>query len=404
MTGRGITIVVLLAASAVLAPARADAQAPPAGGDASPMSCWWRTDKGTVRVGEPFQLTLTCRVRESERAAVVPNLGEIEPASIQLTPFDVLEGVRHEDLVTPGWRHLQFTYTVRLLGEEFFGRDVAIPATALTFRIRTAGADAVEGRERTYVLPAMPIRILSLVPAQASDIRDPSSETFGLMEARRFRATAAMVAAVVSFGLATVLLLAAGVRALHRTRTRGAAARPALPVGAVLGGCVREVERVRAEAARDAWTPALAAHALASFRIASAIALSQPVAHAPVAGNRPAREGQLAVRHGMLRRRRSVVSASMTTDAIERLRGAGNGTRPPAVAPEVLDGLRDALAGLNAVRYGRNGRLDTEELDRILDSGSRALRRLRTANRWPSRAAAALARSAARLGPGAWRP
>lgn len=404
MRGRSIGIVLLLAACAVWVPGRVTAQAPAAAdADASPLSCWWKTDKGGVRVGEPFQLTLTCRVMETDQAAAVPNFSGIEPASIQLTPFDVLEGTRHEDLVTPGWRHLQFTYTVRLLGEEFFGRDVAIPATELTFRIRTAGAEAVEGRERTYVLPAMPMRILSLLPARASDIRDPSSDTFGEVEARRFRATAALVAAIAGFALAGVLLIAAGVRALQRSRTRGAIVRSVLPARTVLGGCVGEIERVRAEAARDAWTPALVAHALASFRIAGAIAVSQPVTQTPAPGDTSAREGQLALRHGVLGRRRSVVSASITSDAIERLREAGNGGRPLAIAPDILGDLRDAIAGLNAVRYGRNGDLDAQEIDRVLDTGSRALRRLQATTRWPSRAAAALARSAARLGTGAWR-
>lgn len=406
MRRHAISIVLLVAACGIRAPGRAAAQTPAGGAgtpDPSPMSCWWKTDKSAVRVGEPFQLTLTCRVMENDRAAVVPDLSEIEPSSIQLTPFDVLEGTRHEDLVTPGWRHLQFTYTVRLLGEEFFGRDVAIPATELTFRVRTAGAEAVEGRERTYVLPTMPMRILSLLPAQAGDIRDPSSDTFRDMEARQFRAAAAMVAAVACFGLALILLIAAAVRAVQRSRARGPTVRPAVPAGTVLGGCAREVERVRAEAAAGAWTPALAARALTSLRVAGAIALSQPVTQTPVAVETRVREGQLAVRHGMLRRRRSVVSASITTEAIERLRAAGNGTRPPAVAPDVLDDLREAIAGLNAVRYGRNGSVDAGNLDRALDQGSRALRRLRTARTWPSRAAAALARSAARLGIGTWR-
>ena len=54
------------------------------------MNCWWKTDKSAVHVGEPFGLTLTCRVMDTERAAVVPNVSDIEPTAIQLTPFDVV--------------------------------------------------------------------------------------------------------------------------------------------------------------------------------------------------------------------------------------------------------------------------------------------------------------------------
>ena len=69
--------------------------------DTTPMTCWWMTDKGAVRVGELFGLTLTCRVMETAAAKVVPNLSEVEPTSIELTPFEVLQGTRHDDIVAP---------------------------------------------------------------------------------------------------------------------------------------------------------------------------------------------------------------------------------------------------------------------------------------------------------------
>src|SRR5687767_3790354 len=72
----------------------------------SPISCWWKADKNGVRVGEAFGLTLTCRVLETERAVVVPNVTNIEPNSLQLTPYDVIEGTRHEDIVMPPWRYI----------------------------------------------------------------------------------------------------------------------------------------------------------------------------------------------------------------------------------------------------------------------------------------------------------
>ena len=383
-------------------------QSSPSGADSvdvetHPMSCWWKTDKSAVRVGEPFGLTLTCRVMETDRVAVVPDVSEIEPASIQLTPFDVVEGTRHEDIIVPPWRYLQYVYTVRLLGEEFFGRDVAIPPTNVTFRVHTGGAEIVEGSEHTYVLPSMLMRILSLLPAQAADIRDPAVDTFGDIEARRFRATMEMVASAIVFGFAAVLLLIAGIRVTERFQKRGPAVEPTVPVRTLLGGCLHEVDRVRAEAAREGWTPGLAGRALAPFRVAGAIALSQPVTQTLVAGDAPAREGQIALRHGMLRRRRALVSAPVTAEDIDRLRTAGNGNLPPGVDQDGLDRIREALAGLTAVRYGRNGSVDVQDLDRMLDNGNSALRRLRVARLWPARVAGALARPAAVFGLGAWR-
>ena len=375
-----------------------------AGGiETSPINCWWKTDKGAVHVGEPFGLTLTCRVMETGGVKVVPNLSEVEPTSIELTPFDVLEGARQDDLVAPPWRYIQYVYTVRLVGEEFFGRDVAIPATNLTFRIQTGGAEMVEGTEHRYVLPAMPMRILSLLPAQAADIRDPTVDTFGDLKARRFQATMELVASAIFFGFAAVAAIVAGIRVGERYRKRGPVVEQTVPVGTVLGGCVREIDRVRAEALRDGWSSSLAARALAAFRVAGAIALKQPVAQTLVAGDTPTREGQLALRQGLLRRRHALVSASITADAIDRLRVAGNGGRPPDAGSDVLDQIREALIALNTVRYGRVGRVDVQALDRTLDNGGSALRRLRKARLWPARVAAALPKATAFFGTGAWR-
>jgi hypothetical protein len=55
------------------------------------------------------------------------------------------------------------------------------------------------------------------------------------------------------------------------------------------------------------------------------------------------------------------------------------------------------------VRYGRNGGIDPLELDRMLDSGSSALRRVRVAAMWPARVAGTLARPVAVFGMSAWR-
>jgi hypothetical protein len=364
------------------------ATAAPRGGP-GPIACWWAADRAAVRVGEPFGLTLTCRVLETARATVVPNLAEIEPGSIQLTPFEVVEGTRHQDVITPPWRYVQYSYRLRLLGEEFFGRDVPIPAAAVKFRVQTGGAEAVEGNEQTYLLPQIPVRILSLLPAQAADIRVPLDGSFADVEARRSRATVEVVAATILFAASVVVLLVAGVRGAERLRGRRPSAAPTAPAGAVLGCCLSEVERVRAAAARDGWTRELAAQAMAPLRIAGAMALSRPVAQEPARGDATPREGQIAVRHGWLGRRRMFVSAAVTGDAIDRLRAAGSGGRPSQAAPQVLDGIRDALARLNVVRYGRGG-TESADVDRVLGEGSDALRRLHAAARWPARAAGAV--------------
>ena len=398
-----IGLAIVLAACTGSVAITIEAQSPPQDANvdrlaSTPVNCWWKVSTNAVHVGEPFGLTLTCRVMETDRLKAVPDLSNVEPTAIELTPFDVLEGTRHEDIVAPPWRYLQYVYTVRLLGEEFFGRDVAIPATTVTFRIRTGEAETVEGTEHRYVLPSIPMRILSLLPAQAADIQEPAVDSFGDLEALRVRSTFEFIASAILFGFAAVLGLVGGFRVRERFRKTGPIVDKTLPVGTVLAGCAREINRVRAEALRNGWTSNLAARALAPFRVAGAIALKQPLAQTPAAADTRSREGQLALRHGILRRRYALVSASITADAIDRLRTASNGGRP--TDPGVLDPIREALVALSALRYGRLRDVDVTDLDRTLDNGSSALQQLRRSRLWPPRAAAALPKWTALVG---WR-
>ena len=117
------------------------------------------------------------------------------------------------------------------------------PALTITYHIESSIGGASEGRDQRYVLPALPMRVASLVPQKAADIRDASRHTFADIEERRARSTSELVAAAVFFAFAPVfLVLAAGpVIDRHRARTAGAARR--LPTGAVLTGCLSAVRR-----------------------------------------------------------------------------------------------------------------------------------------------------------------
>ena len=117
----------------------------------------------------------------------MPNVSQLEGGAIQLTPFEVVSSTRRADVVAAPWRYVQFEYGVRLLADGFFGQDVNIPALTVTYNFRTADG-ANTGRDQSYVLPALPMRVLSLVPRGATDIRDTSAMTFGDIESARFRA------------------------------------------------------------------------------------------------------------------------------------------------------------------------------------------------------------------------
>ena len=82
-----------------------------------PITCWWKTGTNAVHLGEHFTLTLTCGLADTGRVTVVPDVKSLEPTTVQLAPFEVVRGVRHQDIhiQESPWRYLQYEYTLRLL-------------------------------------------------------------------------------------------------------------------------------------------------------------------------------------------------------------------------------------------------------------------------------------------------
>src|SRR5689334_4631254 len=109
---------VALVVAAVLAsvPAAAQTKRAPRPGEveSDPIRCWWKADRGAIRVGERFTLVLTCGVIETTSIKVVPAVNQLEPGAISLTPFEAVSGNRHEDVVVPPWRYIQYEYSMRL--------------------------------------------------------------------------------------------------------------------------------------------------------------------------------------------------------------------------------------------------------------------------------------------------
>jgi hypothetical protein len=379
-------------------------QRPHAPGDVEvePITCWWKTDRNAVNVGERFTVTLTCSIVETNAIKMVPDLNQLEPTTVALPPFEVVKGVRHQDIRTPPWRYIQYEYTARVVGDAFFGKDVDIPGVKVTYRLQSSVGGASQGREQTYVLPALPMRVNSLVPKKTADIRDTSPDTFADIEGRRLRSNGELVAAAICFGFALVLIGLALVRVVGRYRVRTPAAIRPLPLGFVLRGCLRAASEVKADVARDGWTGEHAGRALTVFRIASAVALGRPVTQDIVDMNVAAREGQLALRKGILRRKHAMVSTSTTPGTIARTLSHAHGSGTSPRTQLLLADLQESMVVLRAARYGRNGQLDTTALDAALENGTSALKKLRVAKLWPMRTAGALAKSAADVGGMVW--
>ena len=288
-----------------------------------PIKCWWKTDTTEVRVGQRFTLTLTCGVIETPRLKVTANTNALDPGALQVTPFEVAGGVRRDDILSPPWRYFQYDYDVRLLSEGFFGQEVTLPSVPVTYNVQAAAGDGAQGRDLTYALPALPMRVASLVPRAAADIRDVSGTGFAVIAERRFRASMATAVGSILVGFALVLAVFAFAGAFGRVRSRTpAAGRPLAPF-TVLGATLGTLKGVKAAVAREGgWSPALVRQALGATRVAAAIAAGRPVAQTGSSGAGVAREGQVIVRNGLLRRRTFVVSAATTSSAIRCNRAA----------------------------------------------------------------------------------
>jgi hypothetical protein len=392
-------VVVAVVAGAWLIPVAAPAQAPkqppaaarqpprPGQVESDPIQCWWKTDRTSVRVGENFGLTLTCGVIETGPITVVPALTQLEGGAIQLTPFEVVSATRRNDVVVPPVRYVQFEYTVRLLNDGYFGQDVSLPAVTITYNLKSAANDDT-GRDQSYVLPTLPMRILSLVPRAAGDIRDASTLTFAEIESRRYYATAARVAAIIALVFAAVFALLAVLRFAQRFRIRTPAAARPVPASSLLAGCAATLKDVQRDARASGWSPELARRALPAMRIASASALGRPIAQQRVGADVARREGQVVVRTGALGFGRAVISAATTAPAVASAldQRPSGGARVRAAMTQ----LGEALQAFGRAAYGRqteqaSAAVDGAELDRAMENALDAVQRLRVGALWPVR-------------------
>ena len=378
-----VDVPVLFAQTPALAP-----RAPRAGEvESDPIRCWWKADRTAIRVGERFGLVLTCGVIEAGPITVVPVLNQLEPGALSLTPFEVVSGSRRDDVVAAPWRYVQFEYVVHLLSDGFFGQDVTIPALTVTYNLQERGA-GTQGRDQTYILPPLPMRILSLVPRGADDIRDASGQTFASIESRRFRASAATIAAWICFVFGAVFALFAVVRAAGQIRVRDKGVVRPLPAPSLLRGCLAALAQVKADAARAGWTSELSRRAAAALRIAGAVALGRRVTQSFVGADAAERDGQLTVYTGWPRRRRVLLSAATTSLTIAA--GLSNGHGPGAQTRASLESISGALGVLATAGYGRTSQEDPSALDTALEDSTQAVRRIRAGTLWPGRTAQAL--------------
>ena len=330
---------------------------------------------------------LTCAVLETDAATVVVDQSRLEPSVVQFAPFEVLGGTHGADLRTGTRRFFQFEYRLRLIAENQFGKDVALPETKLSYRVqsRVGQGTALQGRDQTYLLPAQSMRVLSLVPTDATDIRDASAETFSDLDQRAFRAN--------------LFVVVGGVLFVARRARRAARAGPARPryrkpATAAERLMIRMPPSCAASAASSG--PSRASGPDTGWTTGAGRPRAGRRPHRRHVRDRPARElhaGGRGRHHG-----RRPPHPEDRLAAREAARDFRVGHRPGVAARLRAHGRRrsaerasrdacskalgQALTVLTAAQYGRDAALDDAALDETLATGSQLMRRMMFEQTW----------------------
>jgi hypothetical protein len=371
--------------AAVLSAGRLQAQPAPAvpTAELEPIRCWWRTSAGSVRVGETFSVVLTCAVIETDDVQVVPDQAALDGAVVPLAPFEVLRTEHPPDLRSGQRRFFQYDYTVQVINPDVIGQDVLLPELVIHYRInsRLPGSSSQQGRDLTYIMPRQQIRVVSMVPQYALDIRDTPDARFAPLDALRRRAGLLEVAAIALMGLGglmTVLALLGLVRTLRGPKK---ATDQTMGTASLVGVALGELKAVQSEREQQGWSMPLVSRAAAALRIIAAAALERTISQRVVEPTATTGEGKIVVKRG--RKAKTIaVSSSITAEDIER-----GINRLPPTAPadqrQLLEGLHAELATLSAAQYGEPRPLDQERLDTALASAAAAGQMIRSQHMSP---------------------
>lgn len=386
------TIAAICAALVLAVPVAArGADADVAMTEAEPVRCWWRTTTTAVRVGQTFSVVLTCGAIETDSMAVVVDHSKLDFAAAQLPPFEIVGGTRAPDLRADEGVFFQYEYRLRLIRDSFFDKEVTFPDFSVTYRVqsRSGQGEWVRGAERTYALPPQVIRVVSLVPAGASDIRDASTSTFAEVDAASFRADRLVATGVVLSVVGGLLAVLAWIRLAVQYRPAARAANREVTDLAVLRGVTRELTAVRRDREGAGWTPELVGRALTAFRIIAGYALERPATRLAV-GQTNGSEGALMLRQGWLGVRHTLVSGSVTPRTVER--ELARAARLGDDNVERLERIAATLAAFTRARYGTEDAPTDDALDESLATAERLLQRLSLEHQWVVKKFAAVTR------------
>jgi hypothetical protein len=348
-----------------------------------PIRCWWRTSEGAVRLGQTFDLSLTCAVLDNEAVQVVPDESRLAGAVISMAPFEIAGSVHPADMHAGERRFFQYGYTLRIINPDAIGSDIPIPLISLHYRVNSkiAANASVQGRDLTYILPPQSVRVLSMVTADAVDIRDSSEESFSSVEQLLLHASMLDLASLTLAALGVLMIIVVLVRLLAGVRREKGPEAHLMGHYTLLRHAGRQLSAVGREA--DAgWTGELVGRALAATRVAAACALDRTVTQKPGPADASAGAGRLIVPAFLGRGPSTVLSSGATPEDVSRALA-----RLPATADQAkrqtLEQLQTALSTFNRYQYGRDPEFDRAAIDAALSAAQSATSRLKSDAMWP---------------------
>ncbi len=342
--------------------------------EADAIKCWWKADRSAIRVGEKFAIILTCQVVETQSERAVPNESSLEPAAVSFTPYSSVGGVKYPDIRKGDLRFFQYQYDLKLMGQDFFGKEVPIPPLEVHYRIdRKVQKESINTKERVYRLPELPMRVHSLVPKDTRDIRDSFNGTFGNVKEFRFRASVGFALAGLLLALPLLVLslpLWRAVRKRNKNSPNGTFFENAI----LLRRMLVELKYVRNAVGATGWNPELVSKVVTVCRIAGAMALSRNISQLSAAFETRGLEGQLKLRKGWFWPKKVMICSSLTPEMMKENISASPGD---SWNEEFLA----AFNVFNCARYSFN-ELDNAQLNKSLAQCTVLIRKLHYRHLW----------------------
>lgn len=346
-----------------------------------PITCWWRTDRSAVRIGEPFKIFLTCRAAETDSETIVPNESGLGPSVMSLPPFSVNGGARYDDVRAGGYRFFQYRYEVKFLESGFFGQEVEMPALEIPYHLetRTPRGETVVAQERVYKLPELKMKIHSLVQEEADDIWDSSHILPGSAETFRFRASVAFMAGIFFLLMSAIVAIHLGfVGVRERSKKKEILGVPPFSALTLCGRMAGELKKIRERAEKYGWDIELVAQTTSVLRVVGAVLISGNIKQTIVRTGEKKLQGHMELRRRPFLFRKVLVSSGVTAGTIrDHLNRNDLMTKPNKEFVEVFEEFSLARHGLdNKIVNGQN-------LDGQLLRAIKFAKKLRLLNMWP---------------------